>query len=221
MDLPSSGADVLAQPTRARLFGLLQESRGPATTADLAGRLGLHPNGVRRQLERLRAAGLVERRAAVHGRGRPGDEWTVAPGASPGGERPRSYRDLAAWLARIVAGSPSDLRRVESAGHQIGRELAPEARGDPVERLRETFTVLGFRPALESSGDRVTCRLCNCPYRDAARENPDVVCGLHRGITTGLLEALAPRATLVAFEPHDPDRAGCLAEVSGPFERSD
>jgi predicted ArsR family transcriptional regulator len=218
MDLPSSGADVLAQPTRARLFGLLQESRGPATTAELAARLGLHPNGVRRQLERLRVAGLVERRTAARGRGRPGDEWAVAAGASPGGERPRGYHDLASWLASVIANSPRDLRRVEDAGRKIGLELAPEGRGDPVERFRETFTVLGFRPAVESSGDRVTCKLCNCPYRDAARQNPDVVCGLHRGITAGLLEALAPRATLVAFEPHDPDRAGCLAEVSGPFD---
>ncbi len=221
MDLPASGADVLAQPTRARLFGLLQESRRPATTAELAERLGLHPNGVRRQLERLRVAGLVERRAVARGRGRPGDEWSVAPGASPGGERPRGYRDLASWLARVVAASPAPVRRVERAGREIGRELAPEADGDAVERLRDTFTALGFRPVLESSGDSVTCKLCNCPYRDAARENPDVVCGLHRGITAGLVEALEPRATLVAFEPHDPDRAGCLAEVSGPFEGSD
>ncbi len=217
MDLPSSGADVLAQPTRARLFGLLQESRGPATTAELAARLGLHPNGVRRQLERLRVAGLVERRTVTRGRGRPGDEWAVAPGASPGGERPRGYRDLASWLAGVIADSPRDARRVEDAGRRIGRELAPEGRGDPVERLRETFTVLGFRPALKSSGDRVTCKLCNCPYRDAARRNPEVVCRLHRGITAGFLEGVAPRATLVAFEPRDPDRAGCLAEVSGPF----
>lgn len=142
----------------------------------------------------------------------------MAPGASPGGERPRGYRDLAGWLAGVIAGSPGDVRRVERAGRQIGRELAPKGRGDPVERLRETFTALGFRPALESSGGRVTCKLCNCPYRDAARQNPDVVCGLHRGITAGLVEALAPRATLVAFEPRDPDRAGCLAEVAGLFE---
>lgn len=221
MDLPSSGADVLAQPTRARLFGLLSESRGPATTAELATSLGLHPNGVRRQLERLRAAGLVERRTAAHGRGRPGDEWSVALGASPGGERPRGYRDLAGWLARVIAAMPDDVRRVELAGREIGRELAPEGGGDPVERLRETFTALGFRPAVEASGDRMTCKLCNCPYRDAARENPDVVCGLHRGITAGLVEAIAPHATLVTFEPHDPNRAGCLAEVSGPFEATD
>jgi hypothetical protein len=39
-----------------------------------------------------------------------------------------------------------------------------------------------------------------------------------------LIEERGPLSTgevaeLVAFEPHDPDRAGCLVEVAGPEER--
>jgi hypothetical protein len=45
------------------------------------------------------------------------------------------------------------------------------------------------------------------------RENPDAVCRLHRGITEGLLEQLAPGSRLTRFEPHDPDEAGCMVEV--------
>ena len=49
MDAPFAIApeDVLAQPTRARLFALLGELKRPAGTVELADRLGLHPNGVR------------------------------------------------------------------------------------------------------------------------------------------------------------------------------
>ena len=47
------------------------------------------------------------------------------------------------------------------------------------------------------------------------RENQDVVCTLHEGITTGLLERLAPDGKLIRFEPHDPERAGCEIEVTG------
>jgi hypothetical protein len=62
------------------------------------------------------------------------------------------------------------------------------------------------------------CRLGNCPYRGSARENQEVVCRLHRGLTTGLLEKLDAGARLVRFEPRDPDRAGCEigVERSGP-----
>jgi len=223
MDLPSEAGDVLAHPTRARLFALLNELRRPATTDELAGSAGQHVNGVRRQLERLRVAGLVERRQARRGRGRPRDEWFVAPGASPGGQRPRAYADLSTWLARAIPTSRARLREVERTGREIGRELAapveePSA-SEPEsgqERFARILTALGFRPAieLEASGN-VRCRLCNCPYRDSVRESPEVVCTLHRGITAGLLEELAPDARMTEFEPHDPDAAGCLVEIAG------
>lgn len=61
MDLPGQSGDALAQPTRARLFAELARLRRPAGTEELARLLDLHPNGVRRHLERLREAGLVRR----------------------------------------------------------------------------------------------------------------------------------------------------------------
>ncbi|HET7177989.1 MAG TPA: helix-turn-helix domain-containing protein [Solirubrobacterales bacterium] len=224
MDLPgSSDDDVLAQPTRARIFALLVEHRASVGTEALAEQLDLHPNGVRRHLERLQRAGLVERRRSRGERGRPGDRWSVAAGAHPGGERPSGYADLARWLARALPAAPRRLREVEKTGREIGRELAPAGAGDPVECFREAIAALGFQPMVEEgkrvegeeSGGGFACRLDNCPYRDSVRENPDVVCTLHRGITEGLLAELDPGARLVRFEPRDPDRAGCLVGVAG------
>ncbi len=219
MDLPGSSDDVLAQPTRARLFALLVEQRTAMGTEQLADRLGLHPNGVRRHLERLHEAGLVERRRSRGERGRPGDRWSVAPGAHPGGERPSGYAELAGWLARALPAGPRRLREIERTGHEIGRELAPPASEDPAESFREALAALGFQPVAEEGegggGGRFACRLENCPYRDSVRQNPELICALHRGITAGLLAELAPGAKLVRFEPRDPDRAGCLVGVAG------
>jgi hypothetical protein len=39
------------------------------------------------------------------------------------------------------------------------------------------------------------------------------VCTLHRGLTRGLLDELAPFARLTAFVPEDSERAGCLIEI--------
>ncbi|HVC07047.1 MAG TPA: helix-turn-helix domain-containing protein [Solirubrobacterales bacterium] len=216
MDVPNTGGDVLSQPTRARIFAVLVERKGAAGTEELAEQLGLHPNGVRRHLDRLQEAGLVERRRARGERGRPRDRWLVAAGAHPGGERPRAYTDLARWLARAIRASSSRLREIEQAGREIGRELASGDRRDPVESLLQVMTALGFQPELMAEGEgELVCRLDNCPYRDSVRQNADVVCTLHRGITGGLLAELDPGAKLTRFEPHDPDRAGCLIEVSG------
>src|SRR5687767_6948136 len=101
MDLrPEPGDDALAQPTRARLFALLVDWKRPASTDQLARELGMHPNGVRAHLVRLEGAKLVARAQRRPPRGRPYDEWSVAPDAKPSGDSPHGYADLARWLAR-------------------------------------------------------------------------------------------------------------------------
>jgi predicted ArsR family transcriptional regulator len=218
LPIPAGADDVLAQPTRARLFALLSELKRPAGTAELAERLGLHPNGVRLHLERMREAGLVERSRPRQAVGRPRDAWTVAPGARPGDRAPSAYADLGRWLARAIAPGPRRLRDIEATGREIGRELAPARGASLRETLEATLTSLGFQPRMQQADTGVTFCLGNCPYRDAVRENQEVVCTLHRGLTRGLLDALEPKAKLTGFVPRDPDEAGCLIELSGVGE---
>jgi predicted ArsR family transcriptional regulator len=220
VDLPEAlGDDPLRQPSRARLFALLVELRRPATTDELARKLDLHPNGVRVHLERLREAGLVVRsrtRRAPRPRGRPRDEWSLAPEAAPGGAPPRAYGDLARWLARAIPPRPARLRDVERAGREIGREIAPSGAASVDAALRNALTGLGFQPLIERGpAGHLRCCLRNCPYRDSVRENQEVVCTLHRGITRGLLDVLEPQARLAGFVPHDPDVGGCEIEIDG------
>lgn len=223
MDPPTAIApgDVLAQPTRARLFALLGELRRPTGTAELAERLELHPNGVRVHLERLEREGLVRRGREQRRRGRPRDTWTIAPEARPGGDRPTAYEDLGRWLARAIRPGQAGLGEVERAARQIGRELAPPDAGDGAQAMEATLSSLGFQPRSETApGGRVTHCLGNCPYREAVHENQPVVCALHRGITEGLVDALLPGARLADFVPRDPDEGGCLVELTGVAEGS-
>jgi predicted ArsR family transcriptional regulator len=216
LTFPAGGDEVLAQPTRARLFALLLELKRPAGTVELAEQLGLHPNGVRLHLERLRDAGLVQRSRPRRAVGRPPDAWTIAPDARPGGQPPSAYADLGRWLARAIPTGPRRLRDIEATGREIGRELAPAPGASPEETFETTLSALGFQPRAETehTGDVTFC-LDNCPYRDAVRENQEVVCTLHRGLTRGLLDVLQPGAKLTGFVPRDPDEAGCLIELSG------
>jgi predicted ArsR family transcriptional regulator len=212
----ASGNDALSQPTRARLFALLAELKRPAGTAELAERVGLHPNGVRIHLERLEQAGLITRAHARPVRGRPPDAWTIAADARPGGEEPRAYRDLGRWLARAIRSRSVSLRSIENTGREIGRELAPTDATDNPDALETTLSALGFQPTVQAhDADHLTICLRNCPYRDAVRENQPTICTLHKGITQGLLDVLHPSAKLTAFVPRDPDNAGCLIKLRG------
>ncbi|HET9102192.1 MAG TPA: helix-turn-helix domain-containing protein [Solirubrobacteraceae bacterium] len=207
---------MLTQPSRARLFAHLAALGRPAGTDELAAELGLHPSGVRVHLERLRAAGLVDRRRVPQKIGRPRDSWSIAADAPASGEPRDAYPRLARWLARSIPARPGRLREVERAGRELGRELPPAGGGTGEESMGRALTALGFAPQREpASAGRVLFRLGNCPYREAVRENQPVVCALHRGLTQGLLDQLDPAARLTDFVAEDPDRAGCLIEVDG------
>jgi predicted ArsR family transcriptional regulator len=216
MDLPTTSDDVLAQPVRARLFATLSELRRPAGTEELAESVALHPNGVRLHLERLLRAGLLTRERTRQPRGRPRDMWAIAPDASPGGDPPSAYADLGRWLTRLIASRKTGLRSIEETGRQIGRDLAPTGGPATAEKAMHTaLASLGFQPQREPGAGELTYRLCNCPSRDAVRESQPIVCALHRGITRGLLDEIAPDTRLSAFIPRDPDTAGCLIELRG------
>lgn len=219
MDVPPAPIDALAQPSRARLFALLGELRRPAGTDELARRLGLHPNGVRLHLERLEEGGLVLRERERQARGRPRDTWSISPHAQPGGDPPTAYANLGRWLVRAIAAGATRVRDVEATGRQIGRELAPESTGaSPEERIHDVLVAMGFQPQrqFDPKGTLTYC-LGNCPYRAVVRERQSVVCGLHRGLTRGLLDEIDPKTRLSAFEPKDPDAAGCEITLRGPL----
>jgi predicted ArsR family transcriptional regulator len=219
VDVPPAPIDALAQPTRARLFTLLGELRRPAGTDELARRLGLHPNGVRLHLERLEEGGLVLRERERQARGRPRDTWSISPHAQPGGDPPTAYANLGRWLVRAIAAGATRVRDVEATGRQIGRELAPESTGaSPEERIHDVLVAMGFQPQrqFDPKGTLTYC-LGNCPYRAVVRERQSVVCGLHRGLTRGLLDEIDPKTRLSAFVPKDPDAAGCEITLRGPL----
>ena len=80
--------------------------------------------------------------------------------------------------------------------------------------MDDALDALGFAPSPDKRRGGVCFVLGHCPYRDAVRENQEVVCTLHRGITRGLLDRLAPRAELTGFLAKDPDTAGCEIMVA-------
>ncbi len=206
---------LLAQPTRAQLFAAIRDLGGEATTEQLARELGLHVNGVRRHLDLMCGGGLLTRSRRKHGRGRPRDVWSIAAAAGDADQPEENYTDVARWLARSIPAAPAALRQVEETGRAVGRELADERDASLEAGIARAFSALGFQPLIQGgAGGGFSCELANCPYRASARENADVVCRLHRGMTEGLIEQLDPSSRLTSFEPRDPDQAGCRFEVA-------
>jgi len=150
-------------PARRRLLRLLTDrpaAASAATVAELAARVGGHPNTTRHHLRALAAAGLVQERVLpAGGRGRPATHYSVSPSGraaitpAPGGAAAQEYVALAAAFAERLAerdGDPgADARAI---GRAWGAGLATRhGDGDAVdrparERVLRLLHRLGFSP---------------------------------------------------------------------------
>ena len=104
-----------------------------------------------------------------------------------------------------------------SARHQGGFL----ATGADASGILESFARLGFAPretgsAADAGRGRLEMRLGHCPFKDAVTvPGGDVICRLHRGLADGIAAHVAPGSRLTAFEPEDPERAGCRVVLDG------
>ena len=234
-DQGQGAATLLASPVRRRLVDILanpRPDRHPGrTAAQLAEEVGLHVTTVRFHLDQLVAAGLVQssflRTSTV---GRPRKVYAVAPGSLADlhhVDSASSLRMLTGLLARTVgartdgtpttpmdAGRLGALEHVAADPHARPAETAGQWIGK-VGRMVDALHEWGYTPEVSTAGGGRTARvvLRNCPFLDLARDNPAVVCGIHRGIIAGSLEQLGEPDTVVGLEPFV-DPTTCVAQLT-------
>ncbi len=217
---PTRRPRLSAGLTRSRILAILRERGRPLSTRELASDMGLHPNTVREQLDRLVADGLARRTpTSPSGRGRPGLRYLAVRQL----DEAAPYRDLARALADELDRRPDPGRRAVSAGERWGRATVRPPAGDlaspgeprptdPVETLVAVLEAGGFAPEPSVEGQPI--RLRRCPFGTLARERRSIVCGIHLGLMRGALAELGVPTDDVRLEPFvEPDL--CLAHV-GP-----
>lgn len=180
---------ALASSTRQRVLDALTLSPAPLDSQAIATSLALHVTTVRFHLDQLEDAHLVRRQPETGGRrGRPRMLYTPAASERAEGSR----EQLIGILAGALASHDNDDGQSRSlkAGKQWANELAlkqPEPpNGRDLDRLVHVLDELGFDP--RTKGDDVI-QLHACPFRDAARIHPQVVCSVHRGLIEQVLDA--------------------------------
>ncbi|MEH1164314.1 helix-turn-helix domain-containing protein [Micromonospora sp. CPCC 205539] len=211
---------ALAVPSRRQLLDGIRTADHPLTVKELVTRTGMHPNTVRFHLEVLIEAGFVSGEPGRrHGRGRPQTIYrSVTPPVPASGYQFLS-QVLAAQLDQSRAGGLA-----EEAGRSWlrpeGTPASPAPVADPVgaatTRALALFTELGFEPVGTSDSASGLIDLHACPFLDVAREHPDVVCGMHRGLLRELVDTTTPDvvAELVPFA-----RPGvCVARLTRTLE---
>lgn len=180
-----ASGDVSTSRRRDQILAELAAAGSGMGAADIAATVGVHLTTARFHLDRLEQAGLVRRELTRSGRrGRPSVRYRLAPSsetATPNGA-------LVTVLAAVLAEDPDGGRaRGEQAGAVWAESLtdtAQRAEATPRALLESRMEQLGFAP--RSAEECIELRAC--PFRDAARAHPDVVCSVHRGLIARILE---------------------------------
>lgn len=183
-----------AHPVRLHVLRLLA-AEGPLGVRELAQRVGLRPNGVRRHLDLLVRAGLVAAHAGRSaGPGRPRLLYARAAGEERVGY-PLLADMLAGTLARVA-----EAEAAEEEGRSWGRRLVERApAADAGRALTTMLDRLGFAPQTADGGLRVDIH--RCPFDDTARSYPGVVCSLHLGLMRGALAELGAPLEAERLDP--------------------
>lgn len=210
----TNGALDTLGPTRRQVLVELRQAPNPIGAAAVAHSIGLHANGARFHLEALVDSGLAERVSEERSsRGRPKVLYAAVPAV---GAEVDGYRDLAEVLVEALAVSTTESgsSAAEAAGVARGRRVAAElietraddglhaATADRAgDLLVDGLARLGFesRSVATSRGRRID--ITPCPYLDLARAHPDVVCAVHRGLMSGVLEESGAPLEVAELEP--------------------
>jgi predicted ArsR family transcriptional regulator len=213
---------VLASISRIAVLETLREAGDPMGVRELAERMNLHDNTVRKHLDLLVENGFATRLRDGGGRrGRPRYVYTaVAPEASPTDVRLRNYRLLASVFAAYLDDADDPEAAAEEAGRRFGVRSADADVGDrspatALQRVVQMLDDIGFQPELAADGAEI--RLHHCPFHELARDRQSVVCATHLGLIRGALAQLGAPEEVVRLVPFVTPTL-CVVEI-GPRPR--
>ena len=203
---PSTAAETR---TRDRVARSILEN-GPSTTAALALRLGLTAAAVRRHLDALLAAGLIEARevrtTGARGRGRPAKAFAVTDTGRD--TFPQAYDDLAASALRFLADQGGSEAVAEFARQRVDElearyrplvEAVPQA--DRAQALADALSADGYAATTRTAGGAADLgeQLCqhHCPVAHVATQFPQL-CEAETEVFAKLLGTHVQRLATIA-----------------------
>ena len=193
--------NAFGDPTRREIYLFVRSSPEGVKAAEVAEQFDLHPNVARHHLEKLAGGGYLDVDLARHeSAGRPSKRYRASADDSRLAFPPRRDDLLATLLARALERLPKDEARIiaEEVGYEYGRAIAQ--RMEPTEGHRsvkaavasvaDALTAHGFAAHAEARGNMLTLVSEQCPFGDAAKRWPHVLCAVDTGMVKGMLEGL-------------------------------
>ncbi len=234
-DALRSPEDLLASPMRRAIVDILANLRPdpegrPAglTAAEIAERLELHVTTARFHLDQLVEGQYLSTESEAGRVGRPRKVYRFQPGSLDAASAEDAMKVLAGLLTEFW-NSGSERISAEEAGErwvaahvEATGERPARTPGAWLAKVGATVDLLaewGYTPEIATTdrGRTAEITLVDCPFLALARENPEVVCGVHRGLLRGAMAAAGEPDAEVSLRPFVAPRR-CLATLTVAHE---
>lgn len=225
----SAVTSAFGDPTRRDIYLFVRAGADGVTAAEVAACFDLHPNVARHHLEKLTAGGYLTVELARHETaGRPSKRYRAGELDTSLNFPPRRDDLLATLLARSLELLDPDqaAAMAEEVGYDYGLAIAARMTPEPADlgaghrsvraaltTVADALTAHGFAAHAEASGGSLRIVSEQCPFGDAAKKYPHVVCSVDRGMIRGMLAGLYGETRPLFTESRPAGDDHCVARV--------
>lgn len=194
--------NVLSDPTRYNIYQHLVTSRKEVTVAEMAKKFDIHQNVARLHLSKLEDIQLIQSYAKKSGKGgRPAKVYTLSNKLIELSFPQRDYRTLAAITIESMASlGEAGKQALYQTGHKYGMEMVGRGPGsnanlsmeEKIHLLEDTSDMLGLYASFtyNEADHNISFQINNCPFREVAESNHDIVCTMHSSFLKGMFTAV-------------------------------
>lgn len=208
--------NVLSDPTRYYIYQYITKRHQEVTVQEIADGFNIHPNVARLHLSKLEDVNMLVSETKKTGKGgRPSRLYRLSDDVIQLNFPYRDYQLLSniaiqtmlslgdeGRKALYITGKRFGIELVEqemASQHQNGVDLSFDQK---LNIMRSAATMAGFYPDFEANEDqtKIYFEIFNCPFKEAALDHTESVCGMHFEFLKGMFESLFDSIELVEKE---------------------
>lgn len=207
--------NVLADPTRYHIYEYITKKHKKVSVQEIAEAFNIHPNVARLHLTKLEDVNMIVSETQKTGKGgRPSRLYRLSDKVIQLHFPFRDYQLLSKIAIQTMA-KLGDVGKqaLYETGKNFGKELVAQriphdqsvqelTFAEKAEIVKEAAEAAGLYPTFEynEKEGKIYLQVFNCPFKEIAFQEPEIICQMHYAFLQGMFEVLFPNVEIVEME---------------------